>query len=279
MKNTIVQYKGRGNSLDNESAQFQYIIQILQFYKYTWETLSFILSQIYNRQHLRVANWVHHSNARVVLPKLGRRALTWTANQNSTTKLHAFIHPVDELLHAPSTRTYDCQVSTSPHSPPESPTSGQALSCTLPPETLTELLFTSTRWVPSPKASPVFPTEWWESAFMWPITHAFTLHQNSCCSPCSTAQEQVHKPTPCYGLLHLHTSPCYDRMMFVRMMPSTLQHTLCLNGRLGKSSYPTDSSTMCTDALTSFPIHFVFVGQPTIHRLNFQYHELGPWVM
>lgn len=34
--NTIAQYKGRGNSLNNESAQ-QYIIQQFTMYKYTWK--------------------------------------------------------------------------------------------------------------------------------------------------------------------------------------------------------------------------------------------------
>ena len=45
--NTIAQYKGRGNSLNNESTQ-QYIIQ--QFYNVQLylESPSFILSQFYN---------------------------------------------------------------------------------------------------------------------------------------------------------------------------------------------------------------------------------------
>lgn len=33
MKNAIAQYKGRGNSLNNESARIQYIIQLYNVYE------------------------------------------------------------------------------------------------------------------------------------------------------------------------------------------------------------------------------------------------------
>jgi len=51
MKNTIAQYKGRGNSLNNEYARIMYYTVFYNSYKALQvylETPSFILSRIYN---------------------------------------------------------------------------------------------------------------------------------------------------------------------------------------------------------------------------------------
>jgi len=78
MKNTIAQYKGRGNSLNNESTRIQYIIQlynVYKLYKYTWKHQVLYLAN-FTKATLSCAN-------QSSLPELGGRGLTRAAYRST----------------------------------------------------------------------------------------------------------------------------------------------------------------------------------------------------
>ncbi len=81
-ENTIAQYKGRGNSLNNESARIIYYttLQVYNALQVDLETPSFILSQFNNFSHLRVIT-------KISSPKSDGRAPARTSNQTSQPNL------------------------------------------------------------------------------------------------------------------------------------------------------------------------------------------------
>lgn len=116
LKNTIAQYKWRGNSINNESARYQYIIQLYNVYKALQvhlETPSFI-ANFTSRPHLRVPTkflaWVGqacphtdcqpHSSTELCSPCIfvHDERLTWvTRSQNNQRR-----HPLVTRVHQPN---------------------------------------------------------------------------------------------------------------------------------------------------------------------------------
>jgi len=159
-ENKIAQYKGRGNSLNSESALIiYYLYKVTMVNKYTWKHQVSYLANFTTPSHLRVIT-------KISFPKSGMHALTHVCFCTSQLNLVLPARQVGDLTRVSHARirtngrtspknAFEWWASTSSHELPPAPNNQH-----LHPSTTTP--FTPTRWVgDSPESPPMTSPEHW----------------------------------------------------------------------------------------------------------------------